>query len=185
MFFRLLKEKYSLLLPALLLIGFCIILLILWNFYFKENFTLGSIKLSALEKKLEEEKKSNFILKKELKEWEKVIEDIDFFSKRLGTSRERITLVIKEIEDLSIKSGVVPHSYGFSYGEKEGRYFSSFTINFPFEADYTGVRNFLHLLELTPTFVVLNSINLSTAGEMSEKVRLQFQLTTFFAQEGK
>lgn len=181
--FRLIKEKYPLLLPPLFLTGLCTVLLILWNFSFRENFTLSSIKLSGIEKKLEEEKKLNTILKKELKEWEKAQEDIKFFSKKLGTSQERITEVIKEIEDLSVKSGVVPHSYGFSYGEKERKHFSSFTINFPFEADYTGVRNFLHLLELTPTFVVLNSINLSTSGEMSEKVRLQFQITTFFALE--
>lgn len=182
---QLIKEKYPLFLPPLILILICLGLLSLWNFTLKKNFNLSAIKLSGLEKKLEEEKNLNLVLKKELKDWEKAIKELENFSKKLGTSREKMAEVIKEIEDLSVKSGVVPHSYGFSYGEKERRHFVSFTINFPFEADYTSVRNLLHLLELTPTFVVLNAINLSTAGEMSEKVRLQFQLTTYFAMEEK
>lgn len=182
--YRVLREKYILFIPPLILIVLCFLILFFLSFPLKDKFSLSAIQLSDLEKKLNEEKEINISLKRELKQWEEVKNEIYDFSKRLGTSSEKLTEIIKEIEELSLKSGVVPHSYGFNYGERQGKHFISFVINFPFEADYSSVRNFLHLIELTPTFIILNSINLSTAGEMSEKVRLQFQLTTYLSPEG-
>lgn len=182
--YKVLKEKYIFFIPPLILISLCFLALIFLSFFIKDRFSISAIKISNLEKRLKEEKEANISLKRELVQWEEVKNGVSEFSKKLGTSSEKLTEIIKEIEELSLKSGVVPHSYGFNYGEKERKHFISFVINFPFEADYSSVRNFLHLIELTPTFIILNSINLSTAGEMSEKVRLQFQLTTFFSQEG-
>jgi len=180
---RIFKEKYILFLPPIILIFICLFSLFFWKFSLKDKFSISEIKIKNIEKKLEEEKNLNTSLKRELMQWEDAISKIDDFKKRLGTSNENMTKIIKEIEELSIRSGVVPHSYGFNYGEGEKKYFRSFVINFPFEADYPSVRNFLNLLELTPSFVTLNSINLNTTGEMAEKVRLQFQLTTYFNPE--
>ncbi len=182
---KILKEKYYLFLPPIILIIICLFALIFWNFSLKNKFSISERKVKNIEKKLEEEKNLKSKLQKELKEWEEVLLAIDNFKKMLGTPKENMTKIIKEIEELSIKSGVIPHTYGFNFNEKERENFISFIINFPFEADYSNIRNFLHLLELTPSFITLNSINLNTTGEMSEKIRLQFQLTTYFAKEEK
>ncbi len=181
--YKILKEKYLLFLPPLILILLCLLIYLIWNFSFKNKASLSAIKISNLEKKVEEEKRLNSILKEELREWERNISEINKFKEYLGSAKDNLTSVIKEIEDLSFKAGVVPHSYGFSFSEKEREDFIGFNIDFPFESDYSGVRNFLHMLELSPTFIILSSINLNTSGELSEKVRLQFKLTTFFATE--
>ena len=182
---KVLKEKYILLLPPFILILLCFLALSFWNFSLKDKFSMSEKKVKDIENKLEEEKNLNLKMKRELKDWEYTSRAVEDFQKRLGTFQENMTKIIKEIEELSRKSGVVPHTYGFSYSEGEKKHFIRFQIVFPFEADYSNVRNFLHLLELTPSFITLNSINLNTAGEMSEKVNLQFRLTTYFSEEPK
>ena len=40
---------------------------------------------------------------------------------------------------------------------------AEFGIEFPFEGDYSSVRNLLNLLELTPSFLILDAFNLSSS----------------------
>lgn len=180
---KLLKEKFNAFIPAFLIILICSFLLIFWNFYLKNKFSISFIKISQLEKKLKEEKDLNNNLKIEKRQWEDVILKIKKFEEKLGTKKENLGNIINEIEELSKRCGFVPHSYAFTYQEKERKNFVEFKISFPFEGDYASVRNFLNLIEMADMFLTLDSINLRTSGELSEKVSLQFQISTYFKGE--
>ncbi len=61
-----------------------------------------------------------------------------------------------------------------------------YQLSFSVSGDYAQIKKFIHLLENSPSVLILNRITLGSARkEKKEIVGLQIQLQTFFREEGR
>jgi hypothetical protein len=86
------------------------------------------------------------------------------YRERFGTERERLTATLREVRDLATRAGLEPRS--FSYPEEELADFGLLrrSVVFSVEGGYPQLRTFLHLLELSPTFLTVDRIQVSERG---------------------
>lgn len=91
-----------------------------------------------------------------------------------SSERLRLTAMVREVKDLATRSGLAPSS--IRYPEET---FSDFgltrrSIDFSVDGRYADLRTFLHLLELTPSFVTVDDIGVSErdAGRLGISLRL-------------
>ena len=105
----------------------------------------------------------------------------ELYDDRFATERERFTRVTSEIKELARRSGLVPSAISYPEEEVEDyglvkRYFS-FTV----EGTYSQLRQFINLLELTPSFVTLEEVDLD--GDEGSSLRIRLTLSTLFTEE--
>lgn len=101
------------------------------------------------------------------------------YREKFATEGERLTSMIREVKDLATRSGLEPAS--ISYPEELIEEFGLVRRSFAFSVDgtYSDLRAFLHLLELTPTFVTVEQIRV---GERSGGgLGINLRLSTLFA----
>lgn len=91
-----------------------------------------------------------------------------------SSERRRLTAMVREVKDLATRSGLAPTS--IRYPEEV---FSEFgltrrSVDFSVEGTYADLRTFLHLLELTPSFVTVDDlgVNERNAGRLGISLRL-------------
>ena len=184
MLLQMLLERKWVWIPAVILLVLNLLALTAYRYLFAEKFSLETMKRDRLEKEWDAANSANAGLRRTLTAWQKAVDGIAQFYDRVGTQQEKLTGQIQEIEDLARKAGVVPHQLTFGYGEVPQVDLAEVRLGFPFESDYKGVRNLLHLLEVTPSFVITESVSLAASGELQDKIRLQFGLKTYYRTEG-
>lgn len=91
-----------------------------------------------------------------------------------SSERRRLTAMVREIKDLATRAGLAPTA--IRYPEEV---FSEFgltrrSVDFSVEGTYADLRTFLHLLELTPSFVTVDDlgVNERDAGRLGISLRL-------------
>lgn len=91
-----------------------------------------------------------------------------------SSERRRLTAMVREVKDLATRAGLAPTS--IRYPEEV---FSDFgltrrSVDFSVEGSYGDLRTFLHLLELTPSFVTVDDLGVSerNAGRLGISLRL-------------
>jgi Tfp pilus assembly protein PilO len=91
-----------------------------------------------------------------------------------SSERRRLTAMVREVKDLATRAGLAPTS--IRYPEEV---FSEFgltrrSVDFSVEGTYADLRTFLHLLELTPSFVTVDDlgVNERDAGRLGISLRL-------------
>jgi Tfp pilus assembly protein PilO len=91
-----------------------------------------------------------------------------------SSERRRLTAMVREVKDLATRAGLAPTS--IRYPEEV---FSEFgltrrSVDFSVEGTYADLRTFLHLLELTPSFVTVEDlgVNERDAGRLGISLRL-------------
>jgi len=91
-----------------------------------------------------------------------------------SSERRRLTAMVREVKDLATRAGLAPTS--IRYPEEA---FSEFgltrrSVDFSVEGTYADLRTFLHLLELTPSFVTVDDlgVNERDAGRLGISLRL-------------
>lgn len=103
------------------------------------------------------------------------------YSERFSTERGRLTAVVREIRDLASRAGLEPQQV--SYPEETLEEFGLLRRSavFNVEGRYADLRTFLHLLELTPSFVTVEKIRVAErpGGELG----ISLQLSTLFTIE--
>jgi hypothetical protein len=100
------------------------------------------------------------------------------YQDRFGTERERLTATLREVRDLATRAGLEPRA--FTYPEEELSDYGLLRRSFVFsvEGDYPGLRTFLHLLELSPTFLTVDRIQV---GERAGgRLGIALRLSTLF-----
>lgn len=105
----------------------------------------------------------------------------DLYGQRFATERTRFTALAAEIRQLAERAGLEPKSISYPREEVEDfglvkRYFT-----FSVEGSYDELRQFVNLLELTPSFVTLEQVALS--GDAGSDLRIRLSLSTLFADE--
>ena len=96
-----------------------------------------------------------------------------------ATERERLTNLIREVKDLADRSGLL-HPGSISYPEEQLEQYGLVekSLVFTVEGNYTQLRRLIDQLELTDTFVALESISLS---EATPNLRIDLRLSTLFS----
>ena len=182
-FWTLCMERRWIWLPALILLALNGAVYVGYRTLLSERFDLAALQRERLEKEHQAASEQRDGLKRSLEGWRAAEASIADFYGRVGRREERLPELLNEIDDLARKVGAAPKQLRFGQSEIRDADLVEFSIEFPFEGDYGSVRNLLNLLEITPSFLILDSFNLSSTGELGEKVRLQFSLRTVFHQE--
>jgi len=182
-FWKLCLERRWFWLPAVFLLALNGVLYLGYRTLLSERFDLAAIKRERLEKEHQAASAQRDELKKMLEGWRVAETGIADFYARVGRREERLPELLQEIDELARKVGTVPHRINFGQSEVRDADLVEFSIEFPFEGDYANVRNLLNLMEVTPSFLILDAFNLSSSGELQEKVRLNFRLRTVFHEE--
>ena len=92
-----------------------------------------------------------------------------------ATERERLTDLIGEVKELADRSGLRPGSISYPEATLEQYGLVEKSIVFTVEGNYSQLRGLVNLLEVTDTFVALESISLS---EATPNLRIDLRLST-------
>lgn len=101
-----------------------------------------------------------------------------------STRSRRLTSVSTEVKSLARKAGLNPRA--FTYGEEEVEQYGLIRRSFSFgvEGTYVELRQFINLLELSPTFLTLEDVTLAGRGEEEgPELRMNLVLSTLFTQQ--
>ncbi|HXU45790.1 MAG TPA: hypothetical protein VN783_09700 [Thermoanaerobaculia bacterium] len=108
----------------------------------------------------------------------------DLYQDRFSTRKRRLTLITAEVKELAKKAGLDPRS--ISYPEEKIADFGLVRRSFNFAAggSYEGLRRFLNLLEISDSFLVLESMNVDEQRDQSQaELRVDLKLSTLFAED--
>jgi Tfp pilus assembly protein PilO len=107
------------------------------------------------------------------------------YDERFSTERRRLTRMIAEVKELAARSGLEPRSISYPSEEIEDYGLERRSFVFSVTGTYSDLRKFINLLELSDSFLTLQSVSLSEVGGVGGEGRLtiQLQLSTLFATE--
>ena len=104
----------------------------------------------------------------------------EFYSGWLSSEADRLTQVIGEVKSMARQSGV--STSGFRYPDEvlEEIDLVRRQIDFSAEGSYQAMRRFIHALERSDQFLVLEEIAVSETGDDSANIRVRFGVSTLF-----
>ncbi|HEX2251753.1 MAG TPA: hypothetical protein VHQ65_00625 [Thermoanaerobaculia bacterium] len=107
------------------------------------------------------------------------------YEERFSTERRRLTRMIAEVKELAARSGLEPRSISYPSEEIEDYGLERRSFVFPVTGSYSDLRKFINLLELSDSFLALQSVRLAEAGGSGSagELSIQLQLSTLFATE--
>lgn len=105
------------------------------------------------------------------------------YADRFSTQRARFTAVTSEIRELARRAGLEPAAMDYPSEEVEEYGLVKRYFTFGVSGTYVELRQFINLLELTPSFVVLEQVTLS-GGEGAE-LDIRLNLSTLFVEEDR
>jgi len=118
------------------------------------------------------------------------------YAESFSTRRARLTNINTEVKTLARKAGLDPRS--FSYPEEQIQQYGLIKRSFVFsvEGSYVNLRKFINLLELSDSFLTLESINLmpgtsdrqgkgrgAVQSQEGSELRISLTLSTLFARD--
>lgn len=158
------------------------LLLVAANLFWLTAFGSGSrVRLRELDRRLEVAKRRGADVAKRLETrerlWIEATENRDriaaIYAQRFATERSRFTEQVRELKSLAERAGLDPAS--FAYPEDQLSSYGLVRRSFVFSVNgsYSALRNFLHLLELTDSFLVVEQVGVSESrGGLAVKLRL-------------
>ena len=107
------------------------------------------------------------------------------YDERFSTRSQRLTAVTTEVKTLARKAGLNPSALSYPQSDIEDYGLVKRSFVFPVEGTYQELRQFLNLLELSDSFLTLESITLAEAGaDQGPELRMNLTISTLFSQEG-
>lgn len=104
----------------------------------------------------------------------------DMYGERLASEEKRLTRIIAEVKDLASRSGMAPRSISYPRQPIEDYGLRQRSFVFSVEGTYSDLRKFIHLLELSDSFLTLEEVSLSgDAG--GQRLSIQLRLSTLFS----
>jgi Tfp pilus assembly protein PilO len=100
---------------------------------------------------------------------------------RFASERRRFTSATAEVRDLARRAGLDPSAIQYPEEELEDFGLVKRSIAFRVEGSYGELRQFVNLLELTPSFITLEEVALSQ-GE-GDRLAITLTLSTLFTDE--
>lgn len=106
----------------------------------------------------------------------------ELYQDRFSTQSRRFTAVTAEIRDLARRAGLAPSAMSYPSEEIEDYGLVKRSFTFSVQGTYQQLRQFINLLELTPSFVTLEQVSLN--GEEGARLGIRLNLSTLFAEDG-
>lgn len=106
----------------------------------------------------------------------------EFYTERLATRRQRLTDVTAEVNRLEARAGLSPRSTAYPEQVIEDFDLVKRSFNFSVEGTYSELRHFVNLLELSPSFLTLEEIQMTEGGEGPE-LRMTLKISTLFKRD--
>jgi len=103
------------------------------------------------------------------------------YTERFSTERERMTAIFAEVRELARRTGLEPRSVSYPDQRLEEYGLQRRSFLFNVEGRYEDLRTFLHLLELSQSFLTVEEIQVADTGRGA--LRIAMQLSTLFAIE--
>lgn len=108
----------------------------------------------------------------------------DLYEDVFATRSERLTKVTTEVRSLARKAGLNPRTITYPQDDLEDYGLVKRSFVFSVDGTYVELRQFINLLELTDSFLTLESITLSEeGGDEGPELRMSLTLSTLFAEE--
>jgi Tfp pilus assembly protein PilO len=104
----------------------------------------------------------------------------EFYEDILSTKEERMIDIQLEVVDIAMQFSINPETMKYSNEELLKEAVEKFTISVPLTGTYANLRNFLHKIENSDNFLIVDRVFLSTAKEGGVILQLNIQLSTFF-----
>lgn len=101
------------------------------------------------------------------------------YDRSFGTESERLTDWIREVKELAEQSGLAPSTISYPREELVDYGLLKRSFVFPVRGSYASLRQFINLLELTESFVVLEGV---TMNESEPELQISLSLSTLFAE---
>ena len=107
----------------------------------------------------------------------------ELYQERFATRRQRLTQVTEEIKSLARRAGLDPTA--LNYPETSIAEYSLVERSFSFtvRGRYSALRNFVNLLELSPSFLILERLDLTGERGNPDDMRIGLTVSTLFANE--
>jgi Tfp pilus assembly protein PilO len=102
------------------------------------------------------------------------------YAGRFSTRSRRLTTITQEVKDLARQAGLSPRA--LNYPEKEIQDYGLIKRSFIFsvQGPYSALRKLVSLLETSPSFIVIDELNVGSNSEGPE-LRIDLTLSTLFA----
>jgi hypothetical protein len=100
------------------------------------------------------------------------------FAERFATERARFTDQVRELKALAERADLVPAAIAYPTETLDAYGLVRRSFVFSVEGSYGALRTFLHLLELSPSFVIVEQIGV---GESGRGLAVRLRLSTLFA----
>lgn len=99
---------------------------------------------------------------------------------RLGPRARRLTEVLRHVKELAARAGIRPDAIRYTTDLTPEEDFERVSWTYSVVGTYGQVRRFLHLLETTDTFLILEDVRLAEVEEQNAQLRIQLGLATVF-----
>jgi len=110
------------------------------------------------------------------------VDTAKLYAERFATERSRLTDLIREIKQLAEHAGLDPREIGYPEEILEDFDLRRRSFVFSVQGSYANLRAFLHLLELSPSFVTIEQIRVNEQSG-NRGLGVSLRLATFFAGE--
>ena len=124
----------------------------------------------AAEQRLEGVRSQRVKTEQQIAAYKKAEADLtQIYNERWATEPERFTALVNEVKRLEVASQLIGRSHAFMKAEKDAKAASGLgtdvvTIGFMVQGNYQQVRRLINLIELSPQFVIIDSISLNGGG---------------------
>lgn len=136
------------------------------------------------------------ILDRGIREWEKTVKEQDvvldrvretnahlddFLLDRLSSKVEKMTSIQREVRKIAKKFGIDPESITYTHELVEDENLILFGMDVPLVGSYSSLRQFLHQIEISDHFLIIDRISLSGSKEGGTQLSLRIRLSTYFS----
>jgi len=182
------RERRTLLVVLGILLAANTIFFFTYRVQFEERLRDLETRKGQMEQRLTEVRNARQLAERQYAAYRRVQKDIDeIYNVRWSTQSARLAPLITEVKRLAAASQLIPPTYSFSSASASANTKTDTTgtlnttvvgIAFGVQGNYQQIRRLINLLELSPQFVIIDSISLSSAAE--QNLSLTLHVKTLF-----
>lgn len=105
------------------------------------------------------------------------------YADRLATRSQRVTLFTSEVRNLARKAGLEPRAFSYPEEDIDDYGLIKRSSIFQVEGTYAELRQFLHLLEASRSFLTVEEINMAGSSGGGPELRIEIAISTLFARD--
>ncbi|HWS72582.1 MAG TPA: hypothetical protein VN605_10735 [Thermoanaerobaculia bacterium] len=178
------RERRTLLIVLGILLAANTIFFFTYRVQFEQRLRDLETRKGQMEQRLTEVRNARQLAERQYAAYRRVQKDIDeIYNVRWSTQSARLAPLITEVKRLAAASQLIPPTYSFSTtntkADATGTLNTSVVgIAFGVQGNYQQIRRLINLLELSPQFVIIDSISLAAATE--QNLSLTLHVKTLF-----